>query len=389
MGMATDALKSVAKVRRAFGGLKNGTFAAGHLRYSPQLAALLAELRIRTLLVMTSFFPWIQAGAKDPMERAATGTRGCGSLRALLEREDGSETRDDAMKFLVSLCNKRPEVDKAPGVWLVECDTEAMTAAPIPLKDLDFPSGIGILGLAEGRGGIVAMLQRPSMLVWLTASYGVREVWPLQLARTGHSIAACDDRVYIASTGTDAIVEYNPSHGESIHWSDNPDGQDTIHLNSILWREGSLYFSALGKKKGDLWSTADEGYLKQLGSGRTVLAPIFHPHSVTADGGYLYCCESSRMNVHRSDGDCLVVDGGYVRGLLVQGGVLCVGISRGRTRSQSTGRIVDNPADPGGLTDRCGILVYHTRDGRLSESTPAGWIDLGEYSNEIYDLLAV
>lgn len=32
------------------------------------------------------------------------------------------------MKVLVSLCNKRPEVDKAPGVWLVECDTEAMKA---------------------------------------------------------------------------------------------------------------------------------------------------------------------------------------------------------------------------------------------------------------------
>jgi len=48
-----------------------------------------------------------------------------------------------------------------------------------------------------------------------------------------------------------------------------------------------------------------------------------------------------------------------------------------------------DPADPGELTDRCGVLVYHTREGRLSESSPAGWIDVGEYSNEIYDLLAL
>jgi 4-hydroxy-2-oxoheptanedioate aldolase len=32
--------------------------------------------RMGVRVVMTSFFPWIQAGAKDLMERAATGTRG-------------------------------------------------------------------------------------------------------------------------------------------------------------------------------------------------------------------------------------------------------------------------------------------------------------------------
>ncbi len=294
------------------------------------------------------------------------------------------------MKVLVSLCNKRPEVDQAPGVWLVECDTEAMTATPIPLPGLDFPSVGGVLGLAKDRDGIVAVLQGQSTaLVWLTGSYDVRDVRPLQLAHAGHSIAVCDDRVFIASTGTDGIVEYDRTDGESTHWSDNPDRQDTIHLNSLLCNEGSLYFSAFGKKTGRPWSTADEGYVKQLGSGRAVFAPIFHPHSLTANGGHLYCCESARMSVHRSDGDCLVVGGGYVRGLVVRDRVLCVGVSRGRRRSRSTGKIVDNPADAGELTDRCGILVYHTRDGRLRGSTPTGWIDLGEYSNEIYDLLAV
>lgn len=294
------------------------------------------------------------------------------------------------MKFLVSLCNKRPEVKKAPGVWLVECDTETMTAAPIHLQALDLPFVVGILGMAKCRDGIVAMLQgRSSALVWLTASYAVREMRPLRLAQLGHSIAVCDGRIYIASTGTNVIVEYDPSDGESIHWSDNPGGHDTIHLNSILWHEGSLYFSAFGKKKGGLWNTADEGYLTQLSSGRAVLGPIFHPHSVAAYGEYLYCCDSSRMTVHRSDGDFMELDGGYVRGLLVDSGVLCVGVSRGRKSSKSTGRIVDNPADPGELTDRCGVLVYHTTAGRLSGSTRTGWIDLNEYGNEIYDLLAL
>lgn len=295
------------------------------------------------------------------------------------------------MRILVSLCNKRPEVNKAPGVWLVECDSKTLKATPVRLPGLDFADVIGILGVAKDRDGVVAMLQgRQNMaLVWLTAPYGVRELWPLRLARLGHSIAVRDDRVYIASTGTDAIVEWEPSHGESIHWSDNSEGRDTIHLNSVLWHQGALFFSAFGKKKGDLWRTADEGYLEQLSPGRKVLAPLFHPHSLTAYGGSLYCCESSRMAVLRGDGDRLFVDGGYVRGLLVQNDTLCVGISRGRRSSKSTGRIVDNPADPGDLTDRCGVLVYHTRDGRPSASSLAGWIDLSEYSDEIYDLLAV
>jgi len=250
---------------------------------------------------------------------------------------------------------------------------------------------IGMLGIARWRDGIVAMLhgQENMALVWLTESYAVRELRPLLLAHVGHSIAVRDGRVYIASTGTDAIVEFDLSRGESLHWSDNPAGKDTIHLNSVLWHRGSLYFSAFGRKKGELWSTANEGYLEEAGSGRMVLGSIFHPHSVTAHGEYLYCCESSRMTVVRSDGERLLVDGGYVRGLLVGDSTLCVGVSRGRRSSKSTGRIVDNPADPGEQTDRCGVLVYHTRDGRLNGSTLAGWIDLSDFSDEIYDLLAV
>ena len=294
------------------------------------------------------------------------------------------------MKFLASLCNKRAAVAKAPGVWLVECDTENMSATPVSLQDLDFPHVVGMLGIACDRDGIVGMLQGESMaLVWLTASYQLRELRSLQRVQLGHSIAVDGDSVYMASTGTDAIVEFDPLHGESIYWSDNQLGADTIHLNSVLWHQGALYYSAFGRKKGELWSTADEGYLRQLGSSQTVLMPIFHPHSITAYDEYLYCCESSRMAVRRSDGDCLGVDGGYVRGLLVREHILCVGISRGRKSSKSTGRVVDNPADPGELTESCGVLVYHTTDGGLSKSNPAGWIDLGDYSDEIYDLLAI
>lgn len=294
------------------------------------------------------------------------------------------------MKFLVSLCNKRPEVNNAPGVWLLECDTQTMKGTPIHLPGLDLPRVVGVLGLARGSDGIVAMVQGESMaLVWLTSSYGVREMRPLQMVQLGHSIAADGSRVFIASTGTDEVVEYDPRHGESIPWSANSDRQDTIHLNSIVRHRDSLYVSAFGRKKGDLWNTADEGYVRELSSGRTVLAPVFHPHSAAAYGEYLYCCESSLMSVRRSDGDTLVVKGGYLRGLLVQHDVVCVGVSRGRRRSKSTGRVIDNPADPGELTDLCGVLVYSTTEGRLRESILVGWIDLSEYSNEIYDLLAV
>src|SRR5262245_26735666 len=92
------------------------------------------------------------------------------------------------MKFLVSLCNKRPPVEQVPGIWLVKCDTDTMKATPIALTDLNVPAVEGILGMAHGADGLVAMLQAPRMaLVWLTASYGVRALRPLELAQAGHS----------------------------------------------------------------------------------------------------------------------------------------------------------------------------------------------------------
>src|SRR5207302_517263 len=89
----------------------------------------------------------------------------------------------------------------------------------------------------------------PACLVRLTREFGVKEVWPLSCVKDGHSIAVYQEMIYIASTGSDAIVKFEPGRGESIFWQGGPGDRDTIHVNSICWYQNQLYASIFGPKK--------------------------------------------------------------------------------------------------------------------------------------------
>src|SRR5207244_1450590 len=149
--------------------------------------------------------------------------------------------------------------------------------APVPLRDPRLDSCVGITGLARQGDYLLAMLQsltEPCTLVRLSANYQVKNVWPLALVQDAHSITVAREMIYLASTGTDSVVGVEPGRGEQVFWRANDFGEDTIHLNSVLCFQGCLYATAFGEKKGERWSTATEGYLLNLSTGRTVVAPI-------------------------------------------------------------------------------------------------------------------
>src|SRR5581483_5589453 len=141
--------------------------------------------------------------------------------------------------------------------------------------------------------------------------YQVKDVWPLELVKDGHSVAVRAGKAYIASTGTDTIVEFDPDYGERVYWKANELGHDTIHLNSLFWNQGNLYATAFGPKKGEVWRSADEGYLMNITTEAVIAAPLYHPHSACAvqgcDDAGIYFCESQRMAVGRADGQRLRV----------------------------------------------------------------------------------
>jgi hypothetical protein len=77
---------------------------------------------------------------------------------------------------------------------------------------------------------------------------------------------------------------------------------------------------------------------------------------------------------------------GYLRGRCESDGFLYVSSTVGRGKSKSTGPLIDNQADPGLRSGRCGIGVIKL-DGKKSRVME--FIDLSVYADEIYDIAGI
>jgi hypothetical protein len=291
------------------------------------------------------------------------------------------------MKLLASICNKnRAQGAKLPGVYLFEIDPDRQEARPVVLEHPRLQPVKGITGLAHFDGGILAVLQGAGQLALLDHDYRVRALWIVPALKHGHSISVAGGKAYIASTGNDSVVEFDPRAGGKVCWRDNSRGDDTIHLNSVVHAGGELYATAFGPKADGLWSSAKNGYLIHIASGRKIVFPLFHPHTALAPAGEFFFCESSRMAVGRQNGERLAVNLGYTRGLVLTETRLHVGISKGRTESVSTGQKVENASVPRVKASRCAVLSYQ-RHADLSKSELLSQVCLQDYGDEIYDLL--
>lgn len=291
-------------------------------------------------------------------------------------------------KLLVSICNKPAGVNlEFPEIFCFEIYPDVLEVRPVMLENAAISGSNGISGLAHYRNGIIGALQsRPVRLLYFSLRYEVKDVWTLNLVSNAHSIAVLDDEIYVASTGNDSVVRFDPDKGEELIWAANNNRKDTIHLNSLVWHEDDLYISAFGEKTGDLWSSADKGYVLNLTTGQSVLTSLYHPHSIYSTHEGIYCCDSSRMAIAREDGQRLVIGRGYTRGLAVSPERLYCGVSKGRTTSKSTG-IMNNPADPGIKAGQCAVLIYERRNHDLEGSELIGEVNLERYGDEIYDIL--
>ena len=160
------------------------------------------------------------------------------------------------MKLLVSLCNKRKlENVELPDCFLFEiCPQEPVTIKPVFLNHSDIVSPGGFTGLVRFREGIVVLTQSDQpQAVYCGLDYEVRQVWDLEQAVDPHTVIVHDEKLYMAATGRDAIMEYEPGRDEHIYWQDNTKGKDTIHLNSLLMFEERMLATAFGRKRDKMW----------------------------------------------------------------------------------------------------------------------------------------
>jgi len=291
-------------------------------------------------------------------------------------------------KLLVSICNRSSAVGLTPSeVFVFEVDPDSLRVSPVTLDNSAIHDSNGITGLAHYRDGIVGVVQStPVRLLHFSYHYEVKDVWTLNIAKDAHSITVLDSKIYVASTANNSVIRFDPDSGEELIWTANKIHEDTIHLNSLVWHNGDLYIAAFGEKRGDLWSTADKGYVLNLTTGQTALTSLYHPHSVFSTNEGIYCCDSSRMAIAREDGQRLVIGRGYTRGLVVTPTRLYCGVSKGRKTSKSTG-MINNPADPGIKTGHCAVLIYDRKNKDLERSKFISEVNLDEYSDEIYDII--
>jgi hypothetical protein len=290
------------------------------------------------------------------------------------------------MELLISLCNRLPErYQELRGVFAAKVNVDDGSVTPVMLPAEVTESRWGMTGMARYRGGYACLLP-PSSLVLLSAALEVEALYDLKNLLDPHSIAAHDGKLYIASTGTDSVIEFTPEQGEKIFWRASDTGTDTVHLNSLLWQNDGLWITAFGRKSGALWRSAEQGYALNILSGARVFGHLHHPHSLIEAGGALWVCESATMTVRNTKGQQIPAPHGYLRGLALADGFLCVGSTKGRTRSKSTGTLIGNSADPGQPAGEPGIGIYELgTNGSLPSCRR--FIEMSAYADEIYDIL--
>ena len=291
------------------------------------------------------------------------------------------------MRCLVSICNKNPAGRfRLPGIFLFDVDIDRAEIRPVRLDHPRSRAEIGVNGLAHYSGGILLVPQNAQQLVMLDTQLAVSDVWDVPDVTGGHSIAVHGSKAYVVCTRTDSILEFEPDCAARCYWRANSGGADTLHMNSALWVDDTLYLSAFGPKTDSegLWNSAAHGHILDVAAGRYVADAIYHPHTIVHYDGQLYWCESAKMAVCNQSGQRLEVGRGYVRGMTIDARHLIVGISRGRNMSVSTGRRIIRSL---WRESECSLLVYRHDTSQLGNSTLLSEISLADYGDEIYDIL--
>lgn len=293
--------------------------------------------------------------------------------------------------LLVTLCNLMEPRDTA----LLRIDTDSGGVLPIKLgATIPIKSCTGLIKDESHIYVLCADTEVRSYLAVLNR-VDMRPIYFQFLPEIidGHSMLIHQGRLFIVSTGNDAVVAYDLTEGHignpTLVWhipDQSGTHNDTHHLNSITLWNGDVVFSAFGAKNGQAWSSATRGYVYNLTQCAMLTGDIYQPHSLKEVGGKLYYCESARGRVV-GFGTGFWEIGDYTRGLdFTSSDTFAVGSSVARKISKSTGYI-NNPADVGTKTGSCEVNLF-----RLSSDTAPerlSRISLAKYGTEIYDVLCL
>lgn len=294
--------------------------------------------------------------------------------------------------ILVSFCNAKNTVPH-----LAVFDPADETLAPLHLAD-SIPPSMGATGLIADAQYIYVSTQIGQsrektsryLLTFRRKDFTFHSAYSFRHASDVHSLCWSEGKLLAVSAGTDEIMELTVSDGEVqaeiVYWRIDPQGEraDHHHLNGICAVGDQLIVCCFGKRSGELWSSATDGFLLDIHRGRRIVSGLSQPHSITPVSSTIFYCESRKKSVRRCHSDDARILLGYTRGICETGGYLFVATSVGRKESRSTGQFVENFSES---ESRCGEITINQLE--LETMAVLATTCFNSQGQEIYDLLAV
>jgi len=216
------------------------------------------------------------------------------------------------------------------------------------------------------------------------------------LIKDPHSIASYKNKLYVASTGTNSVVELSLDRdanitSEKIFWKypDLPDyNYDYCHLNSLVYYKKDLYVSTFGvREKGSSWQAAKNGNLINTRTSKIIIDGLNNPHNLIKYKQSLAFCNSGTSEIMTLSKKIIVSEKtGYIRGMVYdpQTKELLYVINARRLLKKSSFHK---------LRGRIGGTETKNKSSYIKALTNSGEsvlkYDLSEYGKEIYDIQIV
>ncbi len=292
------------------------------------------------------------------------------------------------MKLLVSFCNQQ---NNAIHDNLVLLDTETKERRSF----LDFLYNRSITGITQDESRVyicyqdqvngIIILKKPNLEIELIRSFP--EI------KDGHTVLINENNLYVVSTGNDRILKFNfdtiinkVEYTDSFYLSPDANSElDLNHINSIAIKNNEIYLTAFGKKLGEKWSTALNGYILNTQNGEKVLTNLVHPHSLSIFKDDFWYAESLARKIKRNDETIIELEEGYVRGLAIIESNIIIGVSTRRSTSKSTN--TPNLDLSNELSkEQCKVIIYKYDGNSALKIDEYEFID--KYQ-EVYDVVVL